>query len=114
MSMFDRCGGFATVRKVVSALYDRILDSEILQKHSADVDMRALLDHQTKFIASLMGGPAPYTDQVLQRLHAPLNISRTEFAEMASLPRETLTTPTTHGYGPSLNRTLDEEGHRWH
>ena len=87
---FERCGGFSTVRKVVSAFYDKILESETLQQYFANVDMRRLIDHQTKFIATVMGGPASYSDEVLRRVHAPLKISQSEFAEMAFLLRETL------------------------
>lgn len=89
-TIFERCGGFATVRKVVSAFYDKILDSEALQPYFANVDMRRLIDHQTKFISYVMGGPASYSDEVLQRVHAPLNITHGDFAEMVSLLRETL------------------------
>lgn len=89
-TMFDRCGGFASVRKVVSSFYDRILDSALLRKHFETADMRTLIDHQAKFIASLMGGPASYTDDTLRRVHAHLNISRAEFEEMAALLCETL------------------------
>ena len=89
-TIFDRCGGFATVRKVISAFYDKVLDSEDLQKYFADVDMRRLIDHQTKFIASVMGGPASFTDDVLKRVHAHLEISEDDFEEVAELLLETL------------------------
>ena len=59
-SMFERCGGFTTVRKVVAAFYDKVLDSPSLSRHFANVDMRALIDHQTKFITYVMGGPASF------------------------------------------------------
>ncbi len=58
VSMFDRYGGFATVRTIVSSFYDKVLDSDRLSRFFVDIDMRALVDHQTKFVASLMGGPA--------------------------------------------------------
>lgn len=89
-TIFERCGGFATVRKVVSAFYDKVLDSENLQRYFVDVDMRRLIDHQTKFIASVMGGPASYSSDVLQRVHADLNISRSDYRHVAELLRETL------------------------
>jgi hemoglobin len=89
-TIFERCGGFAKVRRIVAAFYDKILASATLQKYFERVDMRALIDHQTKFIASAMGGPASYTDETLQRVHAPLRIPRGDFLEMAGLLRETL------------------------
>ena len=90
VTVFERCGGFATVRKIVSSFYDRVLDSAVLQKHFETVEMRRLIDHQTKFIAQAMGGPASYTDDVLYRVHANLGITRSEFVEMVSLLEETL------------------------
>jgi hypothetical protein len=46
-TVFERCGGFASVRKVISTFYDKILDSTVLSGYFADVDMRRLIDHQT-------------------------------------------------------------------
>jgi hemoglobin len=89
-SIFERCGGFATVRKIVSNFYDKVMESPRLQKHFVDVDMRTLIDHQTKFVASVMGGPASFSDDVLRRVHEPLGITRTEFLEAVELLRETL------------------------
>ena len=53
-------------------------------------EMRKLIDHQTKFVASVMGGPVVYTDDALQRLHAHLDIDQPQFNEMTVLLRETL------------------------
>ena len=88
-SLFNRYGGFATVRRIVSAFYDRVLDSPVLQGYFANTDMRALIDHQTKFIAYVMGGPSSFSDEALQRAHARLNISQDDMREMARLMRET-------------------------
>ena len=89
-TIFERAGGFAAIRKVVSAFYDKVLDSDKLQRYFADVDMRTLIDHQTKFVAAVMGGPATFSDDVLRRVHQPLAISYDEFSEMAALLSETL------------------------
>ncbi len=89
-TMFERYGGFASVSKVVMAFYDKALDSEILEPYFAGVEMRRLVDHQTKFISSLMGGPASYSDQKLKEVHAHLSIDTRAFEEMAFLLRETL------------------------
>lgn len=89
-SIFERCGGFASVSKIVMAFYDKVLDSDIIGHHFEDVEMGRLVDHQTKFIASVMGGPASYSDEALQRLHAHLQIDREQFEEMAGLLEETL------------------------
>ena len=89
-SMFERYGGFASVSKIVMAFYDRALDSDVIGEYFENSDMKTLIDHQTKFISSLMGGPASYSDDVLQRVHANLGIDQAAFDEMAALLNETL------------------------
>jgi len=89
-SLFDRTGGFASVRKIVSTFYDKVLESPRLSPYFAAVDMPALVDHQTKFVAYLMGGPAAYTDEQIRRVHAGLDVRRADFAEMVDLLCEAL------------------------
>jgi len=89
-TLFDHYGGFSAVRRIVTDLYDGILDSEQLSGYFAGTDMRLMIDHQTKFIAQLMGGPASYSDEALQRLHAAHNIKSPAFDEMALLLKQTL------------------------
>lgn len=90
-TIFDRYGGFATIRKVVSSFYDRVLDSPLISHHFANVDMRRLIEHQAQFITFLTDGPGTaYTDETLRRVHAPLGITGEEFAEMVTLLEETL------------------------
>ena len=89
-SLFERVGGFARVRLMVSDLYDRILESERLGPYFQGIDVRHLIDHQTKFVSSLMGGPASFTNEQLTRAHARLRISPEEFDEMAGHFREVL------------------------
>jgi len=89
-SLFERCGGFAQVRRVVSAFYERLLDSPTLCHHFDGIDMSRLVDHQTKFVAMAMNGPAAVSDEALRRAHAHLGISAIDFRETARLLRETL------------------------
>jgi len=89
-SIFERHGGFATVRRIVSEFYDRVLDSPRLAPYFAGVEMRRLIDHQTKFVASVMGGPASFSGDALRRVHQPLGITAEEFQELVDLMRETL------------------------
>lgn len=88
--MFERYGGFAQVSKLVMALYDKILDSDIAGPYFDGVDIRRLIDHQTKFVSQVMGGPATYTNEQLQQLHAHLDITDDAFAEVMMLFEETL------------------------
>jgi hemoglobin len=89
-TMFQRLGGFATVSRIVSAFYDNVLESPILAPYFDGIDMRKQIDHQTKFFSALMGGPASYTDEELERRHARLNITEEASAELGIVLRETL------------------------
>lgn len=89
-TIFDRYGGFAAVRRIVSDFYDRVLDSDVISHHFEHVDMKRLLDHQARFISSVTGGPASYTDEHLRRVHERLGITAAEFREMLVLLSETL------------------------
>lgn len=89
-SILDRYGGFPFLSRVVMAFYDKVLDSDVLAPFFEDVDMRRLIDHQTKFIAFLMGGPASYTNDHLAHTHARLGIDRPAFDQMIVTMRETL------------------------
>lgn len=89
-TIFERYGGFVTLRKVVSAFYDRVLASELTGPYFVGVDMQRLVDHQTKFVAFITGGPASYSDETIERAHRPLEITGAAFAEIARILRETL------------------------
>jgi hemoglobin len=51
---------------------------------------RALFLDQTKFIASLLGGPASFSDERLEQVHRHLNITDADFDEMEALLAEAL------------------------
>lgn len=89
-TIFERCGGFAAVRKVISVFYDKVLDSPRLSRYFVGVDMRTLIDHQIKFVTHVMGGPAKFSDAQIERVHARLGISRDEFREVVELMVEAL------------------------
>ena len=89
-SMFERYGGFSKVRRIVSDFYDRVLDSPSLAKYFTGIDMRRLIDHQTKFVSQLMGGPATYTNEQLARVHADLKIDEESYGEAVELLTESL------------------------
>jgi len=89
-TMFEKYGGFATVSRIVSAFYDQVLDVPDLARYFAHTDMRRLIDHQTKFIASIMGGPASFSPDQLERVHANLGIAEKDYLMVAGILRETL------------------------
>ena len=88
-TIFERYGGFAKASRVVASFYSRVLDSSQLEPYFDGVDMRRLMDHQTKFIAFLMGGPASYSSEHLARVHERLGIDDASFDELLALLRET-------------------------
>lgn len=96
-SLFQKYGGFAKVSRIVLTFYDKVLDSDQIGDYFDGVDMSRLVDHQTKFISSLLGGPASYTDERLRQLHTHLNIGNADMDEMARLLGEAL---EEHGMEP--------------
>jgi hemoglobin len=89
-TIFERYGGFAKVNRVVTNFYDKILESPVTSPYFANTDMRALIEHQTRFIAFVMGGPASFTNDHLERVHARHKISEGAFDEACMLLVETL------------------------
>ena len=88
-TIFERSGGFAKVSRIVMVFYDKVLDSDAIAGFFENVDMAQLIDHQTKFIASVMGGPVSISDDHLQRAHAGLGIDETALDEMLRLLEQT-------------------------
>lgn len=89
-SLFQKYGGFAKISRIVLAFYDKALDSDQIGEHFDGIDMKRLVDHQTKFISSLLGGPAEFADDRLKQLHAHLKITDADMDEMVRLLAETL------------------------
>lgn len=110
-TLYEKYGGFAAISRIVLDLYDRLLDSETVGDYFDNVDMKLLIDHQTKFIAYLLGGPADYTGERLGQLHGHLNINGSDFDEMKSILDRTL---TDHGFEDADRNLVIEniESHR--
>lgn len=89
-SLYDKLGGFTVVRKLVSDFYDRVLDDELLSPFFDGTDMASLIDHQTKFFAMLLGGPASYTDKQLVNIHSHMGINDHHFDRVTEILMETL------------------------
>lgn len=88
--LFERYGGFASVSRIVMSFYDRVLDDDQVGPYFEDVDLPRLIDHQTKFVATLMGGPASYSDEHLHRVHARHHITRADFERTAAILADVL------------------------
>ena len=89
-TIFERYGGFSAVSQVVMSFYDKVLDSPVTSPYFSGVDMKRLIDHQIKFFAALMGGPASYTNDHLERVHARYGITEAAFMEAMVLMKDTL------------------------
>ena len=110
-TLYQKYGGFGAISRVVMDFYDRLLDSERVGDFFDDVDMKKLIDHQTKFIAYLLGGPAEYTGERLEQLHGHLNIAGADFDEMKQILSDTL---SDHGFDDTDRGTVIDviESHR--
>lgn len=89
-NIYKKYGGFSKISRIVLALYDRILDDDTIGPFFDEVDMNRIVDHQTKFISSLLGGPASYTDDQIQKMHSHLAIGPEEFEALVGILREVL------------------------
>ena len=78
-SIYDQLGGFVTVRKLITKFYANVLENDDLAVLFKNVNMERLIDHQTKFFAMLLGGPASYTDEELKQVHQRLGINNEQF-----------------------------------
>ncbi|WP_343079967.1 group 1 truncated hemoglobin [Ostreiculturibacter nitratireducens] len=102
-TLFDKYGGFSVVSKIVLDLYDRLLDDDEVGPFFDEVEMSRIVDHQTKFVSSLMGGPAAYTDDQIQKMHARLSIADAHFDTLKRILGETL---ADHGVEPDDVETI--------
>ena len=89
-SLYSKYGGFSKVNRIVMAFYDELLDSDEIGPYFDHIDMKRQIDHQTKFIAFLLGGPAHYEPDHLQRVHEGLKITKPHFDELKVIFRRTL------------------------
>jgi hemoglobin len=89
-TIFERYGGFASVSRVVMSFYEKMVSSPLTSPFFANTDMKKLIDHQTKFMSAVMGGPASYTNEHIERVHAKLGITESAFHESMELLTETL------------------------
>jgi len=89
-TLYDKYGGFATVRKLIQTFYTKVTESEELAPYFAGINIQRLMDHQTQFFSEILGGPVRYTGKELKSIHAAMAITPTAFAEVADLLEEAL------------------------
>ncbi|MBX2881548.1 MAG: group 1 truncated hemoglobin [Granulosicoccus sp.] len=103
VNLYEKYGGFSNINKIVMAFYDHLLDSETVGPYFDDIDMARLIDHQTKFIAMLLGGPASFTNEQLGRAHVSLGVTAEHFDEMKFILQHTL---DEHGVEPDDTQSV--------
>ena len=89
-SLFEKYGGFSTIHSIVIEFYNSVLDSDEVGPFFDGTDMESLIDHQTKFISFLLGGPVSYPDAKLKAAHSTLDIQDQHFDTIKSLLGESL------------------------
>ena len=90
-TLFDKYGGVAGVRKIVTEFYSGIMVDPALRRYFTNVNLVNLIEHQVNFICHLMGKPA-YEDPegMLERVHKGKRIPETVFVEVVSVLRRVL------------------------
>lgn len=84
-TIFDRIGGMPALPQVVRQFYRGIYASQVVGHHFTMMDPEVMIDHQIRFLSTLLGGPAQYTGKDLGSTHAHLNITEDEFSEVAKI-----------------------------
>ncbi|MGB1275303.1 MAG: group I truncated hemoglobin [Nannocystaceae bacterium] len=82
--------GFGAISKVVHDFYGRVLKSPITAPYFANYNVERIINHQTQFLCSLVGGPATYEGRELKLAHRNLKITNEAFDEVGELLDETL------------------------
>jgi len=89
-SLFVKYGGFSSIHNLIENFYEKMLDSELIGSYFEKSNMEALIDHQTRFISSLLGGPVSFTDHHLESVHRHLNIQEDVWNEVITLLKVSL------------------------
>jgi len=84
-SLFIKYGGFTSIHALIENFYDKLVDSAIVGPHFENTNIETLIEHQTSFISSLLGGPTSFSDQHLASVHSNLAIKEQEWCEVITL-----------------------------
>ena len=89
-TLLEQYGGMPFVSQLVLDFYDRVQASPRVRPYFERSDMRRLVDHQAKFISTLLGGPIVFSDQMIVEIHRHLAIDDAAFDAMIAILAETL------------------------
>lgn len=82
--------GRGMLAQIVSSFYGNVLRSPRLAHYFAEASIVGLIEHQSRFLAMVMGGPPAYTDAELEAAHLQLDIAEADFDEMLRLLAKSL------------------------
>lgn len=97
VTLFEKYGGFASISRLIMTFYEKILESEEVGPFFDETEMGVLIDHQTKFVASLLGGPASIGDERLKQAHARFDIRPEHFNAVRDILADSL---AEHDFAP--------------
>lgn len=69
-SLYEQLGGEPTIELLVSKFYHRVLADPMLAPIFGGIDNNRLEQHQRRFLAMALGGPAAYQGRDLASAHA--------------------------------------------
>jgi hemoglobin len=71
-TLYDLVGGEANVRAVLASLYDRLFEDRMVGFLFEGKDKQRIVELQTAFTCSFLGGPERYDGKPLPQAHASL------------------------------------------
>ena len=74
-TLFDRVGGYPTVKKVHKIFYDKIYADSWIGQFFKEVKQEVIEDQQTDFMVHAMGGPDKYNGAFPVSAHRHMNIT---------------------------------------
>lgn len=90
VTLYDRIGGEATVYRLVSDFYNRVLSDPLLAPVFEGADVDRLLTMQQVFFTAALGGPVEYEGRSMAHAHHGLKITRRHFARFVECLFDTL------------------------
>jgi len=91
LPLFDRLGGEPTIRAVVDAFYDSVLQDDELRPFFDATNLDWLKRSQVKFFTQALGGPQVYEGRPMRPAHGHLEITQNHFDLVAGHLVSTLT-----------------------
>lgn len=88
--LYDKYHGFDFFTSVVKTFYKKIMEREHLSAYFSQTNMAELIDHQSRFISELIGGPVSPHGKDLKTIHSRYKITEEHFLEVAAILSEAL------------------------